>query len=41
MTQYRQAGNCFMLSDGFDDVFSTDIDVWVKVWNHIKTSAYS
>ena len=31
MTQYRQADHCFMLDDGFDDVFSTDMDDWFKV----------
>ena len=31
MTQYRQAGHCFMLSDEFDDVFSTDMDDWYEV----------
>ena len=30
-TQYRQAGKCFMLSEGFDDAFSTDMDEWFTV----------
>ena len=30
-TQYRQADKCFMLNDGFDDIFSTDMDDWFKV----------
>ena len=30
MTQYRQAGYCFMLSNGFD-MFSSDMDEWYEV----------
>ena len=31
ITQYRQAGHCFLLNQGFDDVFSTDMDDWYQV----------
>ena len=32
ITQYRQAGVCFMISNGFGDLFSTDMDDWFKVY---------
>ena len=33
MTQYRQADHCFMLSHGFEEAFSTEMDDWYEVCN--------
>ena len=33
MTEYRQAGHCCILSNGFEEVFSTDMDEWYEVCN--------
>ena len=31
MTEYRQAGHCFLLSNGFGETFSTNMDDWYEV----------
>ena len=31
MTEYRQAGHCFLLSHGFGDTLSTNMDDWYDV----------
>ena len=33
MTQYRQAGICFMVSGGFTDIFSNDMNDWSEVYS--------
>ena len=35
MTEYRQAGHCFLLSHGFGDTLSTNMDDWYDVMHSI------